>query len=435
MLCMSDKRSYGRIALIIIDQLRYDYAEYFSDCSRLCKTKTKCDTNSIPTSTEAMHANIALGKYPCEHGVFSKQSKDAKDIEVLAEMYATNALSSLASIGYSRGYKTFFAGGKKDVADIVATDLDSDLRVFGEKQEGHKWKLDSNNYEGSYWEKEYSLWHDRNPFIFSPAEMDCCLLSLLKDVLVADRNKNNGFFYVVALPGLDFIGHKWGPHSSETISHIKDIDRTIADLIESNDDVVFIIAGDHGCRNTDKYVIQRDDNDRIAGIYHKAGEIYKPAGVYEFADNFQFISFDGGKLRLWLHEGCDLSAGDMRFFSDYGKIIDLRHAVLDNVEPRFREIIENSRHTNAGDVIVVSNEDSTFCKRTWINEAKTRKKISNQQDLELYELPRGEHGTYYDKDRLTLLLSTQDFKKESFLNLDIRQEIEKLMDCINGQKE
>lgn len=434
MLCMSDKRLYDRIALIIIDQLRHDYAEYFSNCSRLCRTKTKCDTNSIPTSTEAMHANISLGKYPREHGVFSKQSKDVKDIEILAEMYATNALSSLASIGYNRGYKTFFVGGKKDVADIVATDLDSDLRVFGEKQEGNKWKLGSNNSEGSYWEQEYSSWLNRHPFIFSATEMDYCLLGLLKDILVADRNKNNDFFYVLALPGLDFIGHRWGPHSSETRNHIRSLDRKIADLMKANDDVLFVVAGDHGCRSTDKYVIQRDDNNRMAGIYHKVGEIYKPADVYEFADNFQFISFDGGKLRLWLHEGCDLSARDTHFLSDYGKIIDLRPRVIDGVEPKFLEIIENSRHVNAGDVIVVSNKDATFCKRTWIHEAQIRKKISNQQELQLDELPRGEHGTYYDEDRITLLLSTHDFKKESFLNLNIRQEIEKLMDCVNDQK-
>lgn len=66
------------IALIIIDQLRADYFRLFKECSRLLPYKAVVDTNSMPTSTEAMHANMSTGEYPATHGFISKETREGE---------------------------------------------------------------------------------------------------------------------------------------------------------------------------------------------------------------------------------------------------------------------------------------------------------------------------------------------------------------------
>lgn len=430
---MADQKS-DKIALIIIDQLRRDYEPYFTKCRKLLSYCTTCDTNSIPASTEAMHTNISVGKYPVEHGVISKKSKDGRDVESLIMKYTAQTLTPLASVSFKRKHKTFFAGGKDVVADILATDMESDLRVLGKQHPGSKWMIESKNYRGSCWEKVYTSWKNTLPeYILTQEVLDDTLLKLFEGILTADKESGSKSFYILALSGLDFIGHALGPHSDEVINHIKNIDKKIADILDANKNTLFIIAGDHGCRLTDRYVIQqKQDESRPAVLYHRAGDLYTPAGSFEFDSekNFQYLSYDGGLLRIWLRDYHNLSSRDAELLSEYGTIIDLRSGKPENVEQGFLKIIENSRHANIGDIFVVSKNDATFCKNDWVSDVMVKKKILNQKELQLYELPRGEHGTYYDSDRLTLFMSNHDFGKSMLLNLTIREEIEKLMGAV-----
>ncbi len=426
---MADQKS-DKIALIIIDQLRRDYEPYFTKCRKLLSYCTTCDTNSIPASTEAMHTNISVGKYPVEHGVISKKSKDGNDIEELVRKFFSKEIIPLASVGFNKGYKTFCAGGKSAVVNIMSLPLESELRVFAVRYPDQKWEIKSDNETGSYWESAYKSWKAEQPaHIYSPTELDASILDLFGKILAADKASDNKFFYILALSGLDTIGHDWGPHSDKVLSHIASLDEKIAKLIDANKNHLFIIAGDHGCRRTDRYVIQLDENmPREAGICHREGDIYKPVCHFMFdsENKLQYLSYDGGKFRIWLDKGVALSQKDAELLSRYGTIIDLRSETI-NVDLRFLEAIENSRHNNAGHILVVSKEDSTFCKRAWVKKAETIEKIRNQKELQLLELPIGEHGTYYDADRLTLFMSNHDFGKEKLFNLQIREEIEKVM--------
>jgi len=66
-------KQYSKVLLVIIDQLGQDYSQYFKRCSRLCPFVGISDTNTIPSSTEAIHSSISTGLYPKDHGFYLKR--------------------------------------------------------------------------------------------------------------------------------------------------------------------------------------------------------------------------------------------------------------------------------------------------------------------------------------------------------------------------
>ncbi|MCK4670546.1 MAG: alkaline phosphatase family protein [Nanoarchaeota archaeon] len=421
-----------RIALIIIDQLRADYREYFTNCARVLRYSSICDTNSIPTSTEAMHANISTGKYPKEHGFISKcfKEKDGDALEELLQKYLSKKLTPISSIGFINGYKTFCFGGKREVVQSIASARDCTLMIHPNKNKS-TFKADD---EGeSFWKEIFFAW--KNNYVLPKeipnklSRLDIKLINLFEEIINTSKDYDDKFFYLLTLPSLDFIGHKHGPHSDEAISHIKCLDENISEIIKSNENTLFIIAGDHGARRTLKYIIEVKKNTPNAHVYHRERDLYRHIAEIPFdsEENFQHICYDGGILRIWMKRKNNLlTKRDAKMLAKYGTIIDLR-LENKNIESKYFEIIQNSNHENLGDIIVVANKDATFCKRSWIDRKVLREKIPRGQNLRINELPVGEHGTYFDEDRHTLILSNYDFRKHIVSNLQIREELEKIM--------
>ena len=427
------KEQLTRIALILIDQLRADYKEYFPLCSKILPYSAICDTNSIPTSTEAMHANISTGKYPKDHGLISKSKRKIGkgELELLVDKFMSKELTPLSSLAFKEGYDVICICGKPELASvlglpaeyalIIQPDPKTDELVINGTNVELKQKIrvftNLNNYA--------KLPRDRLP----DGTRNRALLNIFKYILGVDT-VGSKFLSVLALPSLDAIGHKYGPSSKEIIAHIHFLDENIAELMLRNERTLFILAGDHGCRKTQRYVIEsREDDARFVTIYHMEEGVYKNKGCIKFdsEDDFQDICYDGGMLRIWFKNNLAiLSEQDAQLLTKYGTIIDLRLKQNENKQLPL-EVLDNSRHDNLGDIIVVSNKDATFCKRTWLDPELIERKILKNQDLKEDELPIGEHGTYYAEDRHTLFMSNYDFGKNIFLNLQIREELEKLM--------
>lgn len=422
-----------RIALIIIDQLRADYKDYFPECSKLLPYSAICDTNSIPTSTEAMHANISTGKYPKDHGFVSKSKRkqEKSELEQLIEKFDSGELTPLSSSASKKGYGFVCMCGKPELVDLLGRTEEYALVLYPHKETG----IIVVNGINKRLKDETSLFLNIAGYTHLSKDLlpDGTRSRILIDVfkhLLDKCGEGSKLLSILALPSLDYIGHKYGPLSEETIEHVYFLDEKIAELIKSNDDILFVIAGDHGCRKTQKYLIEvREDDARFASIYQQDGSLFKNKGAIKFDSeyNFQDISYDGGILRVWFKiKNSILVKRDAEILTEYGTIIDLRLKQNENKQLPL-EVLDNSRHDNLGDIVVVSNKDATFCKRTWLDPELIERKILKNQDLKKDELPIGEHGTYYAEDRQTLFMSNHDFGKNIFLNLQIRNEIEKVM--------
>ena len=427
---MAVKKLFDRIALIIIDQLRADYGQYFPKCHNLLKYHAVCDTKSIPTSTEAMHTNISTGKYPKDHGFISKHPKEIDGLTELTEKYKSGALTPLSTAGWTYGYTTFCLGGKFEVVYAMALPKECALMIFSENKSIPGFKLEYDKKGNPFWIEIFETWKNRNKHldkIEDYTKFDKQLISLFEEVYYKCTEAKGLFFNMLTLPSIDLLGHKTGPCSTEIVNHLGFLDEKLAHIIKTNPSDLFILAGDHGCRTTTKYFIgEREKRPFLAHAYAQEGDLYKYLASIELdssnASNIQHICYDGGKLSIWLNTNCFLSEQDTILLAEQGKIIDLR---TNNLDSDFLEIIENSKHRNLGDILVIPHEQSTFCKWNWI-DVLVRSKILQNQSLKLGELPIGEHGTYYLKDRHTLFMSNYDFG-DSLANKQIREELEKLM--------
>jgi hypothetical protein len=212
--------------------------------------------------------------------------------------------------------------------------------------------------------------------------------------------------YVTLLPQLDTIGHKYGPGSKEVRAHLSKLDSLLSDIITQNSEILWLVTGDHGCRRTTMYVLEK--NKCAPGqvhIYKKVGHILTYQSEYNFeADQ---LVFDGGILRIWTK---NLSEIDSRYLSRFGKTFKA-------TEEHESAIINNSLCSNLGNYFCIAHPKTTFCKNSWIDK-NILQKILKKETLGIYELPPGEHGTYADDDRKVLLLS--DDHLDIITNTDIK---------------
>lgn len=440
---MIDKNLFDRVVLIIIDQLRADYKEYFVNCKKLLPYSAICDTNSIPASTEAMHANISTGKYPKEHGFISKSKiqdiePGESGLEQMLALFGTRKVTPLSSLAVEKGYDVVCIGSKQEAINVIGVAEDCAMLVFAKKlEDSANEKLEctgidielKHQVEGFLKEKGFDVKfpHEKELSINNKTRSD--LLIDLFRYAMTKITLSEKRFEVLALPSLDYLGHKHGPHTAKTLRHLNELDQQISEIILSDPTALFVIVGDHGCRRTQRYLVEKKrDNPFFACMYHQESERYKYLGDILFdANEFRCMSYDGGILRVWLKNNADLSEKNRNFLAQYGTIIDLRSESIPPVENKYLELINNSRHTNLGHIVVVSDKDVTFCKNSWIDKDVLGMKISANRDLEINELPIGEHGTYYPEDRHTLFMSNHDFKKDIIPNSKIREELDKLI--------
>lgn len=411
-------KQFKNISLIIIDQLKADYARYFEKCSKLLPYQAVCDTASIPASTEAMHANISFGVYPKEHGMIFRSTRDEDDgLRQIIKKMSEETVMPLASIALKHGYKPYLIGGKLETIRVMGNPKECSLFLQYNKRSCFLEGTD----EGIITQVGTELGAIQNKEHFN---LDAILLDLYKSIISTQKN----CFAILTLPILDFLGHKFGANSPEVIQHIRYLDDALQKTIEKTiDNTVFIVTGDHGCRNTTRYVIESDERDpRIVKIYKQKGELLVPCETY-FLDNKRNlinIKYDGGVLRIWTKNNT-LSVEDTQFLSTYGTIFSDTYDY--HVNGKLHNLVKKSRHENLGDIFVVAYPDTTFCKRIWIKPS-VFEKVINGVTITRNEAPIGEHGTYYKEDRDVYFMSNYDFQTSGLKNVMIRTYLENLME-------
>jgi hypothetical protein len=412
------------IVLIIIDQLRADYGRFLPKCSKLLQYSAICETGSIPASTEAMHANISTGKFPREHGFISKNTGTGTDgLEQIIGRFTSSNLQSLASLGNSYGYFGCFFGFKAETVAVMGLPGECGVTVHYSKA---KKGLVVNGRESHLVNSVNTEMTKLEQPGMSIEGYDRVLLSLLNVSLSEIGRKS---LCVTMLPALDTLGHRFGPGSNEVAQHLLRLDKLIGDLVQGHvDGSAWIVTGDHGCRRTAEYVLEWDDDDAgNVAVYRFDGDKYELQETFLLGrpSGFSSVQHDGGVLRIWLADGVkSLSEEDYNFLSRYGTVCSNHGCSHD--DKTLLTYYNNSNHPNIGDITVVSNDDVTFCKGSWVRESVLVGKVRKLAGLEVPDLPLGEHGTHHQADREVLFISNRDFGLARIYNVQIRT----LMECL-----
>ena len=134
------------------------------------------------------------------------------------------------------------------------------------------------------------------------------------------------------------------------------------------------------------------------------------------------IEYDGGNLRIWFKDKQgQLTSNDLFFIQKYGEVQPVH-------EEKKEEYYYKSNHPNQGDVTIIAHDDVMFCKTEWIPKEDVREKISRFIDLEKGDLPKGEHGTYHDEDRIVAFISDYNFGMKEIPNTMVLALIKSLME-------
>jgi hypothetical protein len=418
--------SIDHIVLIIIDQLRADYARYLPRCSEVLPYYAVCDTNSIPTSTEAMHANISTGKYPREHGFISKRAKGGEDGLVQFETsLIEGCLSSLASAGRKLDFEVYVIGGKPETVRVMGLKGECALSIYYDR-DLERFRVGGAEDYSSAVEKAL----DCDEYKKLPRHrLDDAVIKIFRENIITRSTAQKSLF-ILTLSSLDDLGHKFGPCSTQIEEHLRLLDDQIHPLVKGlGANTVFIVTGDHGCRETAKYLVETDDADpRRVTVYQVKGNLLEFHEEHHLdpEGNLRDIQYDGGILRIWFNSGvASLSGRDVAFLSKYGRVCCKDD--VEEIDKGLREIYRNSSHENIGDVVITANGDATFCKRSWILRQSSIEAIAQRGILQRGDLPIGEHGTPLIQDREVLLMSNYEFGISMPSNTHIRQVIEKVM--------
>jgi len=410
---------HDNIFLVIIDQLRADYSKYLPRCSELLPFHAVCDTNSIPASTEAMHANISTGRYPKDHGFISKTIRGSKQgLKQLLDKLTSKELVSLASIGNKHGFKNYIIGGKPETVQVMGLGKECELMLYYDPfikcfvPRGADVQL-VNDIEKLTQHNQYNQ--------INQTEMDSRLLNIIEDVV--SLSSQNNAFYICTLPSLDLIGHRSGPSSTKVAEHLNFLDERISSLFSKmNKNSAFIVTGDHGCRKVGQYLIELDADKFTMSVYKLNGDNFEFCERYTLKSMaIEEIHYEGGVIRIWLKHGQkSLLPDDVKFISKYGEVQPSDDEIA-------KRIYELSKHPNLGDITIVSKRDVMFCKTEWIHDKSAKDKINVDSALDARELYLGEHGTYHDEDRKVLFMSNHDFNLKSLTNTEISHCISRLM--------
>ena len=420
------RRTTNNLSLIIIDQLRADYDKFMSRCSQLLPFHSECDTRSYPSSTEPTHLSISSGERTNKHGFISKRTRSGNTgVIELTSKFDSEEIIPIAVRAKEKGFLTYVIGGKPETVQVMGRETDCGLRAFYDARPDYKrFKVDGMdvNIKNIVSAKLRTLPAKVDNSSFSRVELDDIILELLNLVMPCEGEKNR--LYIASLPGLDEIGHEHGPCSDGVKAHLKTLDKKLAHLIERyNHDITFILTGDHGCRNISRYVIEMGDDMTTMVVYNAMNGCLAFMEKYalEAKETIHKIEYDGGNLRIWFKDqAVRLTPNDISFLNKYGEIQPSK-----DKEKKRHHL--RSKHINQGDITYIAYPDVMFCKTAWIYHEGVKERISELKDLQKGDLPKGEHGTYYDKDRLVAFMSNYDFGLRRITNTMIPKLIRRIM--------
>ena len=273
------------VMLLVLDGMRRDY---FDRYAALMPTLTalrkrsawfsQAEVNFLPTNTAVGHSTIATGADPRVHGVTGVSVYDFRNRR-RKDMFAGDVPSDLMALTLPDVWGLATAGRAVILAqgsiDRAATPLaghgacllngSSVVLASYDQEEGH-WKTNTDCFRLPEYLKERdarTLWASggewmghkidtptavRHSSLFPAFEADAMSLMIEREAVGADSIPD---LLLMNYKGADFVGHKYGPESSELRSTLGEMDRQLARMLTAlkkkvGDNYLLAVTADHG---------------------------------------------------------------------------------------------------------------------------------------------------------------------------------------------
>lgn len=433
------------ILIVVLDQFRYDYVDHLVKTRNNLKFLYKCDANSMPTMTETMHANISTGQYPSKHGIISDSTFDNYTRQKLnfPQMYAffsslvnRGMLNLVSKIVHELGYSVCCIGGKPKSVQLLCSLEDCVIRISRDPEKGEADIESPANYEHirksiSDLIRKNNLLYFSGKFVKTPS-FDRWIIDLAFLVFGSYIKNSSPWFFLITLPALDYIGHKYGPGSSECLQAVNIIDGLLDNLftVTSIYNPFFIVIGDHGCRSINVAIMLDNEASPQKFIVYK-----KRTSQFEFMkyipidrsvrDDINHIQLDGGLIRIWIKD-LNKVGRISKWVSAPECLGTYVRKIPSDKKGDSSKIMRNSVHNNLGNLYLTAKKSVAFLRRGWY---EGHSKLLEKKPLLLSEeVPLGEHGSIFMEDRqVPLLLSDNPLKLQKIRNVDILRIIKKII--------
>lgn len=422
------------LLMVVFDQFKYDYARYLKKSKTYLPFFQLCDTNSIPTMTESMHANISTGNYPTIHGIISDscyQKKPPKKITTFSQMHTqflslidAGRMNLLSKSAYEKGYHVCCVGGKPSAVQLLSEPGTSEIRIWRQRKTGDAYlESQSTSLETQIYNiiDKKKLCHFPDDHLADPS-FDSWVYDLTKVVFDSYLKDKDGWLLMVAFSALDYIGHMYGPGSSKALQSVSKLDQLLRNLINltGNCDPFLLVVGDHGCRVIETAIMLDDEfNPSKLFIYEREKdqfvfkhELFLDPPLLRLIGRIQF---DGGLIRIWLNE-LRGAKKTLEWFST--NLYSYGEPITPYGRRDIPEIIRNSSHDNLGDLFILAKQNVAFFRKGWCPGFW---KVLEKKPLKLSsDIPLGEHGSMSIEDRhVPLLLSHEPFELAKPKNIDV----------------
>jgi predicted AlkP superfamily pyrophosphatase or phosphodiesterase len=420
-----------KIVLVIIDQFGRGYAQFLKKTKNVLGQPMLSEADCIPTVTETMHTVLSTASHPQDHGIIGdkwflkKTNREFNILEGVQKVYdcfSKSGISLLSEKAFKRQLPFFIVGGKEKVVRLLSRRQHSNIMLF-RGDHSREIEVESSNlvFEDELKNEIRSRFGTFVNIDVESPDYDRKLQEIAFYILRKYVILESGWVFTICLSGLDYLGHRFGPDCSQNYirEEIDSVDLFLEQIYLflakkfGEEQFLFIVVGDHGCRKVDKVLLPTEEKPGFT-IYEKKNTFHfdrSSQKTFYFKENsalntklircktkegltyFSSIC-DGGTIRFWLQHGTTVdeineiikTLESEPYPNGLADFVDKVYIVNDKNN---RSEIMNSKHEFLGDIIVVAKKDCGFMRPTWVPENKP--------------IPLGEHGTYFEEDKLVPL--------------------------------
>lgn len=254
-----------KVVIIVLDGFSSRYLNYLDKNSNIYKllsmsTYNLSSSTVYPSHTCTAHTTIMTGCYAEKHGIIGNVFYNAKtgssDKNIYSDRIKTDTIFTIAK---KNGLKTAIVSGKDDLAKLFEKDCDI--------------KVSPGNYP-EYVDKAPTLKDSDNNDEYFKYNMDTTKWDF--DSLEKVLKEKSPNVVLVNIQSPDYVGHRFGPDSSQIKQVVKEIDDCIGDFyqfIYKNkiiDNTSVVITADHGMTSVSKAiplnVLISNNFEKAAGV-------------------------------------------------------------------------------------------------------------------------------------------------------------------------
>jgi predicted AlkP superfamily pyrophosphatase or phosphodiesterase len=200
---------------------------------------------------------------------------------------------------------------------------------------------------------------------------DRLLLDFSKELISDEQLGQDAIpdYLAISFSGVDAINHFFGPSSLESEEVIRQLDRTLADLLKFIDEVVglkhtlIVLAADHGIADMPEYMTElgyaagRLDPDDIVDIANKTGKTF---GIDEVVLFFfrPYLYLDNKKITAAKLDHAQVEQTIANALTDFDGInlaVSTRSLATQKGNPLLKQVRLNQHVTRSGDIYVIQD--------------------------------------------------------------------------------